>query len=295
MELFRALAVLIEDPQAAEAARVSEALMLGPLPTAAEYTELFGFQLCPYASIYLGPEGMLGGQARAAVAGFWQALGLVAPVEPDHLAVMLAMYARLAELENGESDPARRGGWGRARRAFLWEHLLSWLPVYLTKLSDLAPPFYRRWGEILEAALGEEAKAAGGRQPVPVYLREAPGLIDPRKEEAGKFLASLLSPVRSGMVLTRADLGRAARKLGLGLRLGARKFMLAALFSQDAAGMFDWLIAEAFAWTERHRAHKKGAFKEIATAWEQQAKAATVLLSSLRHELIASAGKSQPA
>ena len=36
---------------------------------------------------------MLGGEARDRIAGFWRALGLVPPPEPDHLAVMLGLYA----------------------------------------------------------------------------------------------------------------------------------------------------------------------------------------------------------
>ena len=63
MELFRALAVLAEPPTL-RSARVAEALELGVLPTAEEYTELFIFQLCPYASVYLGAEGMIGGEAN---------------------------------------------------------------------------------------------------------------------------------------------------------------------------------------------------------------------------------------
>src|SRR5919202_3998337 len=132
MELFRALAVLAEPPTS-KAARVAEALELGELPTADEYTEAFVFQLYPYASVYLGSEGMIGGEARDRVAGFWRALGQTPPAEPDHLSVMLALYARLVELETGESDEGRREVWRNGRRAFLWEHLLSWLFAYLTK------------------------------------------------------------------------------------------------------------------------------------------------------------------
>ncbi|MGH9940996.1 MAG: hypothetical protein ACRD9R_01395, partial [Pyrinomonadaceae bacterium] len=76
MELFRALAVLAESPESAEAARVAEVLELEPsAPTAGEYGESFILQLPPYASIYLGAEGMIGGEARDRIAGFWRALG----------------------------------------------------------------------------------------------------------------------------------------------------------------------------------------------------------------------------
>jgi TorA maturation chaperone TorD len=162
MELFRALAVLCEPPRA-ETARVAEALGLGRAPAPAEFTEAFVFQLPPYASVYLGAEGMLGGEARDRVAGFWRAaLGQeVPPAEPDHLPLMLALYARLAELEGAAGDAPRREGWRAARKAFLWEHLSSWTACYLRKLAEVAPPACRAWGELLRAALAEEGLDAG--------------------------------------------------------------------------------------------------------------------------------------
>jgi TorA maturation chaperone TorD len=281
MELFRALAVIAEPPTR-EAAVVAAALELGALPSADEYTELFIFQLYPYASVYLGAEGMMGGEARDAVAGFWRALGQMPPAEADHLSVMLALYARLVELEQEEGVAARRAGWTRARKAFLWEHLLSWLPVYLSKLAEIAPPFYQKWGEVLMKALLMEAKALGEQESLPLHLRESIGLVDPRKEETGeKFRQSILTPARFGGILVRADLTRAARKVGVGLRMGERKFILKALFAQDALALFDWLIAEAERWQQLHRRHRK-TLGPVASAWEEKAAAASSLLKELK-------------
>ena len=279
MELFRALAVLAEPP-VAETAHVASALGLGPIPGAAEYTELFVFQLYPYASVYLGREGMLGGEARDRVAGFWRAIGETPPVEPDHLSVMLALYARLSEIEEDESDSVRRGGWHGARKAFLWEHLLSWLPVYLDQLCEVACGFYRSWGEILMQALVAEAKALGEQSRLPLHLRDAPGLVDPRTGETGDFLQSMLTPVRSGMILARSDLSNAARSLGLGLRLGERKYILKALFGQDGARMLDWLAEEASRWAERHRGRRES-LGAVAAVWEEKAVASARLLREL--------------
>lgn len=279
IELFRALAVLAE-PQTSETFGLATTLGLGPVSDASEYTELFVFQLYPYASVYLDSEGMLGGEARDRVAGFWRALDQTPPAEPDHLSVMLAMYARLVELEEGEGDSLRRASWRGARKAFLWEHLLSWLPVYLSKLHDIAPPFYGRWGEVLAKSLLEEAKTVGSQETLPLHLSEALGIIDPRNGEVRDFLQSLLTPVRSGMILTRADLLKAARELGLGCRLGERKFILESLFSQDAGKMLSWLTREASAWASGQRLDHK-AFGGIVTAWEGRAKATSILLREL--------------
>ncbi|HEX8773521.1 MAG TPA: molecular chaperone TorD family protein [Pyrinomonadaceae bacterium] len=259
---------------------MADALGLGPIADAAEYTELFVFQLYPYASVYVGSEGMMGGEARDRIGGFWRALGETPPAEPDHLAVMLALYARLVEMEEGERDAARRARWTLARRAYLWEHLLSWLPVYLDKLADIASPFYRGWGELLAQALTSEAQAVGRQLQLPLHLRDAPGLFDPRRDGVEEFLQSLLTPARSGMILVRSDLTRAARALGLGLRLGERRFILKALFGQDAAGVLVWLAEEAARWQRRHRLHLQ-ALGGVAVAWEERADATAKLLKEL--------------
>lgn len=283
MELFRALAVLAEPPTG-ETARVAEALGLGVPPGAEEYTGLFVFELYPYASVYVGSEGMLGGEARDRVGGFWRALGQAPPAEADHLAVMLALYARLCELEEGESSEAGRAGWRGARRAFLWEHLLSWLPVYLVKLAEIATPFYQRWGEVLMKALLAEVDAVGSQDALPLHLREAGGMADPREGDGGgEFWEAILAPARSGMILTRADLRRAGRATGCGVRAGERKFVLKALAAQDARGTFDWLAEEAALWENRHRSFGKS-LGAVAGAWAAKAAASARLLRELKEE-----------
>ncbi|HYP01369.1 MAG TPA: molecular chaperone TorD family protein [Pyrinomonadaceae bacterium] len=280
MELFRALAVFAEPPTT-ESAGIAAALELGALPEASEYTETFVFQLYPYASVYLGAEGMLGGEARDLIAGFWRALAQTPPAEPDHLSVMLALYAQLVELEASARGDARRESWQRARRAYLWEHLLSWLPFYLSKLKEVAPPFYRRWAEMLLDALSEEARATREPPQLSLHLRESLRLVDPREDEAGRFLQSLLSPALSGMILVRSDLSRAARTLELGLRIGERKYVLESLLAQDARGVLGWLAREAREWGERHR-RLRDTFGETARVWEAKATASAQLLEELK-------------
>ena len=279
MELFRALAVLAEPPTS-NSARIAETLELPDPPDVATHTDVFAFQLYPYASVYLGDEGMLGGEARDRIAGFWRALGQTPPAEADHLSVMLAMYAHLVELEANEADALNRTRWLTARRAFLWEHLLSWLPAYLSKMNDIAPPFYGSWSEMLRAALINEAVAVGRQELPSLHLRESKGLIDPREGDVEEFLQSLLTTARSGMILVRSDLTRAARRLGIGIRMGERKFMLKSLFEQDGGGVLNWLVEEACGWSERHH-HDIEALGKTAEIWENRATSAAALLNEL--------------
>ena len=279
MELFRALAVLVEPPERPGAARVAEALGLGALPEASAYTELFVFQLYPYASVYVGAEGMLGGEARDRVAGFLAALGHEAPAEPDHLALLLGAYAGLSEIDDERGDGRARG----ARRALLWEHLLSWLPVYLDKVGRVAPRFYRSWAEMLRAALDAEAGEIGTQAELPLHLREAPALADPRESSPEEFLKSLLAPARSGLVIVRDDLARAARELGAGVRAGERLFALRSLLGQDAAGTLSWLAREAEDWHALHQ-QRRPAHGPVADWWAERAASTAKPLRELAEE-----------
>ena len=282
MGLFRALGSLLEGPSQ-ETASVAMLLDLGPVPDAAEYSDLFLFQLYPFASVYLGPEGQLGGEARDRVAGFWRALGETPPSEPDHLATLLGLYARLTELERTAAESGSRPFWRRARHACLWEHLASWVPAFLAKLREIAPPFYRAWGELLEAAIAQEIIEFGPMDRLPLALRAAPPILDPRvasSSSSDEFLLAILSPVRSGLVLTRADLARAGRELGLGLRIGERRFILDAMLGQDPALTLEWLAREADSWADRH--DRAGSVApDIADFWVRRATTTTELLREL--------------
>ncbi|HSG49034.1 MAG TPA: molecular chaperone TorD family protein, partial [Longimicrobiales bacterium] len=296
-ELTRALAALAEEPRE-EHRRLAELLDLPSAPEPGVYTELLLMNLYPYASVHLGPEGMLGGEARDRVAGFWRALGMSPPAEPDHLGALLGLLAAVVEREAEEGDPARRTLLARARSALVWEHLLPWTPALLQRVREMGDAYYAGWADLLLELLREERDALTvDRSALPVHLAEAPALPDPRVEvdpadapdPAGAegdgrtgeaFLRALLSPVRSGMILTRRDLARCAETVGLGMRQGERLYILKALLAQDAAATLGWLAAEARDQAARHRADP-GWDPIIKTFWEGRAEAAARLLEEL--------------
>ena len=77
------------------------------------------------------------------------------------------------------------------------------------------------------------------------HLRDVPSLPDPRSDGSESFIKALLASISSGMIITRADLGRIARTLDLGLRAGERRYALEHLIAQDAEGTLRALVAEA--------------------------------------------------
>lgn len=274
-ELFRALGVLCESPVSGHE-RIAKALGLPGAPDPVEHAAVFLFQSYPYASVHLGPEGMLGGEARDRVAGFWRAVGLVPPAEPDHLAALLGLYATLIDAEADERDDARVVLRREARRALLWEHLLSWMLPYLARLGEIAGPYHRAWAELLEGALLDEAAQLPALERLPLHLRTAPPLPEP-DASADAWVAAILAPVRSGMVLVRGDLASAARDLGLALRMGERAYALRALFQQDAPATLAWLSTEAQGWIVRHEAAEP-LVGQIAQFWRSRAEATLAAL-----------------
>lgn len=278
MELFRALAALALAP-GPEQERLALLLKLPPPPAPEEHTELFDFLFYPRAAVYLGAEGMFGGEAADRIAGFWRAAGLEPPPEPDQLCLLLVAYAVLAEREEGEAG-ARRVLIGEARKALLWEHLVSWLPIYLAALARIAGPHHRSWARLLDRALIAEAEASGPPDRLPLHLRESPALPDPRAEGGEAFLAGLLAPARTGFILTRADLARGAVAHGLGLRQAERRFALRAMLGQDAKATLRWLRDEAGAWARRHAA-LPAALEPVRGHWAARAEATRCLLAEL--------------
>ena len=269
-ELVRALAVVCEPPSPGEDRRAT-ALGLPGLPAAGDYIEVFGLQAFPYASVYLGADGMMGGEARDRIAGFWRALGLPPPPEPDHLAALLGLYAGLIEAERDEPDPARSALKAAARRALLWEHLLSWCLPYLDAVAAIAPAHYAAWAELLSRTMLAEAARGGRQEELPLALRAA----DPLPAAAATsdaWIAAILAPVRTGFILTRADLGRCARQGSLGLRIGGRAFLLRSLLEQEASRTLGWLAGEAERAAQRH-AQLEPDLGPVARFWRGRAEA----------------------
>lgn len=271
-EALRALAVLLEPP-GPEHAAIAAALELPGSPGPDEHTAVVVFQAYPYASVYLGAEGMLGGEARDRIAGFWRALGGEPPAEPDHLSLLLGGIADLADMAPASS----------VRGALFWEHVASWVPPYLATVRRIGGAFHAAWADLLARVLAELAGEIGPPLRLPLALRAAPPLVAPASLD--ELLAVLLAPVRTGFVVVRDDLHRAAAELGLGLRAGERRFALRTLLAEDPAAVLGWLAGEA-----RAQAAALPALPPITAWWVARAGAAAAWLD----DLAASARRADP-
>ena len=176
-----------------------------------------------------------------------------------------------------------------SRDALLHEHLAPWVPAYLERVVEIASGAYREWAELLSQVLRDELERAGTSPRLPLHLREAPPLADPRVDGADAFLSGLLTPVRAGMFLTRADLARVAATLDLGLRAGERRYALDHLLGQDAERVLDALAQEAARQAAGHEGRRAllGVTAEFLLA---RAHRTAALLRELAREAEASAG-----
>jgi hypothetical protein len=252
-ELLRALGAVADSPSGARTA--CETLGL-PGPDRAEHTEVFVLNCPPYASVHLGAEGGLGGDAADRVAGFWRAIGVAPPAEPDHLTALLSLYASLGEAATDSRSAVTADALSRGRQALFWEHLWPWLPGYLEAVASLETPAMAAWARLTRRALQAERAAHPGGW-LPLALRDAPGPVTvdgPLKD----LLDGLIAPVRCGLILTRRSLATGADAAGAGHRIGERRFTLRAMLEQAPAGTLRWLSGEAARWSRRHAAPAAG-------------------------------------
>ena len=287
VELIRALAVLAEPPTVGYDS-LAGVIGLQGTPDPAEFSDLFLFQLYPYASVHLGAEGMMGGEARDRVAGFWRAIGRTPPPEPDHLAALLGLYVTLAE-RGTAGEGAEDLMAGQAKDALLREHLAPWVFAYLERVRELTRGFYADWADLLSRTLRRELASASkldqssAAETLPLHLREAPGLPDPRSEGGDGFLQAMLAPVRCGVILTRADLARIAGDLDLGLRAGERRYALEHLLGQEPVSVLQALGEEARRQGETH-ATRASWLGVVADFFARRANDTAALLAALAEE-----------
>ena len=276
-ELLRALGAISATAGAASGP-VSRALGLEEM-SAADHTRVFVLDLPAYASIHLGPEGKLGGDGADRIAGMWRALGLTPPADADHLAVLLALYAELGEAAFACRTDAARRRLDHTRAVLLAEHLASWLPGYLTAASAYPPA--APWAALTAAALRRERDDLRPPDRLPAALRDAP----PGPASAAgpdDLLDALVTPVRSGFVLTHRDLQQAGSATGLGVRRGERRYTLRAMFDQDPGAACGWLVAHARRWATAHRAGAAPGREVVAGWWASRAAATAGALSAGR-------------
>lgn len=201
---------------------------------AAEHQALFGFNVFPYQSIFLDPEGLLGGEESARVQASYARAGFdvaFADASPDHMGYELAFLAFLcgAEADALEDDLPETAALMRQHQAdFLAAHLLRWLAPFTVAITRQGAPFYAALAEVMQAVVADHAVAvmSAASTQATFTLPATPDLLADPETGLRDIADYLLSPPQSGIYLARADLEGLGRRFDLPRGFGERRQLL---------------------------------------------------------------------
>ena len=133
------------------------------------------------------------------------------------------------------------------------------------------------WAGLTLEALQRETTELAPPDALPLALRAAPDGLQP-SDSFDELLDAMVAPVRSGIVLTRRDLGQTAAALGVGYRHGERRYTLKAMLEQDKPATMRWLAGHARSWSKQHRATDCGWSRDPSTWWSGRAESTADVL-----------------
>ncbi len=246
---------------------------------AANHQTLFGFQLFPYESIFLGTDGLLGGAISEAVRAAYTAAAHEPTGRagaPDHLGEQLGLLAHLctAEAEAWADEQlitAQR--LQQTEHHFLRSHLLRWLVPCTTAIQRHADPFYTQLATITVALVANHYTSAATSTATSTATFTAtaadtpttwtppapPALLADSSTSLKDIVNCLTTPLHSGLFLSRhliEQLGRAHR---IPRGFGSRQQMLTNLLRTAAQyerlpALLQSLQDELLVWQQSYRA-----------------------------------------
>jgi TorA maturation chaperone TorD len=203
---------------------------------AASFQTLFGLNVFPYQSLFLDPAGLLGGAETARVRDSYRQMGFAVDEdsEPaDHLAHELAALAFLCQAEAEAREDGRADMVARARQlqaSFLDEHLLAWLPAFTVAVQRQGDPFYAELAGLTLALAVERRHSLTENSQAQPTLPAGEGStlpdLDAPHTDLDAIAGFLLTPVHSGLYLSRGDISRLGRAVGAPHGFGERRQML---------------------------------------------------------------------
>ncbi len=219
---------------------------------AAQHYQLYGHNVFPYEAIFLGTDGLLGGEITEAVLHFHQQVGSAVPENesPDHLSAELELMDFLcgAEMDAIEDNlPHQIQRMRGLQRRFLDEHLLRWLPGFVRAVQQQGQGIHSEIAlHTLNLAL-EHRHALGDdlmQPPQPFTLADVPDLMSSEKTSLRDIASYLLIPAYTGFYLSFDDIRRLGAQFRLPHGFGKRQQILTNLLRTAADyGLFEDVIA----------------------------------------------------
>lgn len=205
---------------------------------AVDHQTLFGFEIFPYESLFLQPDGLLGGEIAGELHRlygsisdeFWQG-------EADHLGNELIYLAILCRHENQArrtEQPHLVHLFRHHQLSFLQQHLLQWLPAVAAAIHQIALPLYRQLINLVIELVGDHLADLQNSQlplatnPSSVLPPQPPPLL-PTQTSLKQIANYLCQPSYSGFFLSKTEIARLAQHHSFPQSLSSRVDMFADL------------------------------------------------------------------
>lgn len=197
---------------------------------AAEHETMFGFNVFPFASLFLEFDGMLGGETTHRIRAFRSQLGIDVGSDstaPDHVAAELRILAVLAKSDSLASQSTAE---------FIDRHVFSWLPAFVAAVREETHVFYSELVDLMLEQIVDHRRSImassqiGDLEPIPKEH-----LLSDSKTGIHDIADFLTSPARCGLFLSRSTIAGIAQGLKLPHGFGGRSEMMATSLRSAAA------------------------------------------------------------
>ena len=214
---------------------------------AADHYHIFGLNVLPYESSFLDPNNVLGGPISERVLADYWSVGFNADTtseSADHIGLELRFLDELckAQAESGRDQSVEiLSQMETIQASFLENHLLRWLPGLVQAVHQQKIAFYSSLVEItLDVVIDHYQDLAGrndhqrGAIIQDIQLPEPPNILLAENTGLKDIARYLLTPVYSGVYLSREIIEDIAKNQNLPRGFGERETMLTNLLRNAA-------------------------------------------------------------
>lgn len=285
-------------------AKIPELAAAAPRPfdrdeTAAAHYQIFTHDIFPYESIFRDPSGLLGGDYTDQVKATYKNAGIQITADCDHIGHELAYMAALCSAESSRLSSSNDDAAGRFEQlqgTFLREHLLYWLPPFITSMHYAGQPFYGALGQLTQGIIYDHLLTLNLKNFVDHLIipdvTDAPAVPDIFQNDQTnlkQIAGFLITAPHSGLYLSRSTISNLARNRELPRGFGSRQQMLSNLFNTAAQydlipDLLQDLAEHAGSWGEQYKSQMTD-FPEMSEwirPWLKRANGTADMLSKMR-------------
>ena len=199
----------------------------------AEYQDLLGFNVLPYAGVYLAEDGKLGGFRHQQLISLYLAEGFESYTSfdsPDHISTQLAFLSFLSHAEMNESSFSNQypevSPTQRVQAEFLQNQLIPWSLPFLCAIKAQPHSFYAEVAELTQSLLIHHLQEYEFDIPRSFSLPTPLDILKDKKAGLKQIAEYLVRPIYSGVYFSKRDIKVIAGRLNIPTGFGSREQLL---------------------------------------------------------------------